>query len=58
MYLITTINSIHSWTREGCAICHLVSLVDPVTDLVAEFNWCLVLAKGNENLKLVESNTK
>ena len=58
MYLITTINSVHSWTQEGHAIRHLVSLVDPVMDLVAEFDWRLVLAEGNKNLELVESNTE
>ena len=53
--LITTANSIHSWTKEGRAIRRLVSLVDPVTDLIAEFDRRLLLAEGNENLELVES---
>ncbi|KAG6373787.1 hypothetical protein JVT61DRAFT_5931 [Boletus reticuloceps] len=56
--LITAANSIHSWTREGRAIRRLVNLIDPVTDLIVEYDWHLELAGGNNNLELVESTAE
>ncbi|KAG6372097.1 hypothetical protein JVT61DRAFT_8811 [Boletus reticuloceps] len=49
---------IHSWTREGRAIRRLVSLVDPVTDLIMEYDRRIELAGGEENLELVESTAE
>ncbi|KAG6373359.1 hypothetical protein JVT61DRAFT_6506 [Boletus reticuloceps] len=49
---------IHSWTREGRAIRRLVNLIDPVTDLIVEYDQRLELAGGNENLELVESTAE
>ena len=40
--------SVHSFLREGRAICQLVSLASPVTDLVAEYDCRLELRADNE----------
>lgn len=59
MHLIITANSIHSWVREGRAIRHLVSLKDPMVDLVAEYDRCLLLAEDNNQvLEAIESSAE
>ena len=57
-HLINIANSIHSWTRDGCAIRCLISLIDPVTDLIAEYDWHLMAVGGNEGLDLIESTAE
>lgn len=56
--LINIANSVHLWTRDGCAIRRLVSLIDPVTDLIVEYDWCLMAAGSNEGLDLIESTAE
>ena len=57
-HLINIANSIHSWTQDGHAICCLVSLIDPVTDLIVEYDWCLMAAGGDKGLDLIESTAE
>ena len=56
--LINIANSVHSWTRDGRAIRRLVSLIDPVTDLIAEYDRRLMAAGGDEGLDLIESTAE
>jgi hypothetical protein len=58
VHLIITTNSVHSWIQEGRTIRRLVSLVDPVTDLITEYDRRLMIADGNGDLELIESTTE
>ena len=59
MRLIIAANSIHSWVREGRAIRRLVSLKDPMVDLVAEYDRRLLLVEdNNQDLEAIESSAE
>ncbi|KAN0081294.1 hypothetical protein V8E55_008918 [Tylopilus felleus] len=48
--------SVHSYIREGRAIRRLVSLTEPVTDLIAEYDRCAMLAEDEDGIEAVPSS--
>ncbi|KAG6379385.1 hypothetical protein JVT61DRAFT_11850 [Boletus reticuloceps] len=47
---------VHSYIREGRAIRRLVSLTDPVTDLIAEYDRRVMLAEDEGEIEAVPSS--
>ena len=50
--------SIHSYVREGRIIHRIVSLADPVIDLIAEYDRRIMLGEGEHNIEHVESSNE
>ena len=50
--------SIHSYVHEGQIIHRIVSLADPVIDLIAEYDRCIMLGEGEHNIEHVESSNE
>ena len=53
---LTFPSSVHSYVREGRAIHRIVSLADPVTNLIAEYDRRVMLEEDEDNIKLVASS--
>ena len=50
--------SVHSYVREGQVICRLVSLTDPITDLIAKYDRRVMLADDDLEIESVVSSTE